>query len=318
MEFTEEQVYKAMGLEAPAQETTQPQAEVGANGQEVADPAAAVVTELATDSGVETPAETQTQEVDPAEPVDGKEQTPQQRRENAARRRQQETQMAIDQAVRKATAEAQAKHNAELEKIFAAAGLTDAATGQPITTAEQFNAWQQNFAKQQLERELKAGNLTPDVLNQVISQHPAVQAAQQLIQQNQQQAQQAKAEQARKNIEAEIAIIAKSDPTIKSAQDVFSSPNGAAIYEKVIKKGYTLSDAWYSVNRDRIQQHNQEAARLQAQASMRSKEHLQATGSVGAGAPTVPREEMDLYRMMNPNMTDEQIQRHYAKFKANK
>ncbi len=312
--FTEKQVYEAMGLEAPAQEDLQPQAEVGANGQEIADPAAAVATEPAADSGAETPTEPQTQDTDPAEPV---EQTPQQRRENAARRRQQEMQMAIDQAVQKATAEAEAKHNAELEKIFAAAGLTDAATGKPITTAEQFNAWQQSFAQQQLERDLKNGKLTPDVLNQAISQHPTVQAAQQLVRQNQQQVQQAKEEKARQAIEAEIAIIAKSDPTIKSAQDVFNGPNGAAIYDKVMK-GYSLSDAWHSENRERIQQHNQEAARLQAQASMRSKEHLQATGSVGAGAPTVPREEMAIYRMMNPGMTDEQIQRHYAKFKANK
>lgn len=315
MEFTEQQVYEAMGLETPKQEQVQSQADVGANEQEVADPAAAVATEPDTDSGAEAPTVTETQDTDPVAQV---EQTTQQRRENAARRRQQEMQEAIDQAVQKATAEAEAKHNAELEKIFAAAGLTDAATGQPITTAEQFNAWQQNFAKQQLERELKAGKLTPDVLNQAISQHPAVQAAQQLVRQNQQQMQQVKEEKARQAIEAEIAIIAQSDPTIKSAQDVFNSPNGAAIYEKVMKKGYSLSDAWHSENRERIQQHNQETARMQAQASMRSKEHLQATGAVGSGAPTVPREEMALYRMMNPGMTDEQIQRHYAKFKANK
>lgn len=315
MEFTEQQVYEAMGLETPKQEQVQSQADVGANEQEVADPAAAVATEPDTDSGAEAPTVTETQDTDPVAQV---EQTPQQRRENAARRRQQEMQEAIDQAVQKAIAEAEAKHNAELEKIFAAAGLTDAATGQPITTAEQFNAWQQNFAKQQLERELKAGKLTPDVLNQAISQHPAVQAAQQLVRQNQQQMQQVKEEKARQAIEAEIAIIAQSDPTIKSAQDVFNSPNGAAIYEKVMKKGYSLSDAWHSENRERIQQHNQEIARMQAQASMRSKEHLQATGAVGSGTPTVPRDEMALYRMMNPGITDEQIQRHYAKFKANK
>lgn len=314
MEFTEKQVYEAMGLEAPAQEDPQPQAAEGGNGQEVADPAAAVVTEPATDSGAEMPAETQPQGTEPAEPA---EQTPQQRRENAARRRQQETQEAIDQAVQKATAEAQAKHNAELEKIFAAAGLTDAVTGQPITTVEQFNAWQQNFAQQQLARELKAGNLTPDVLNQAISQHPAVQAAQQLVRQNQQQEQRAKEEKARQAMEAEIAIIAKSDPSIKTAQDVLNSPHGAAIYQKVMK-GYSLSDAWHSENRESIQQHNQEAARMQAQANLRSKEHLQPTGSVGTGAPTVPREVMDSYRMFNPNATDEQIQRHYAKFKAQK
>ena len=317
MDYTEKQIYEAMGLEAPAQEDPQTTAAEGGNGQEVADPAAAVAEDPATDtdSGAQAQADPQNQDTDPVDPV---EQTPQQRRVNAARRRQQEMQMAIDQAVQKATAEAQAKHNAELEKIFAAAGLTDAVTGTPITTAEQFASWQQNFAQQKLERDLKEGKLTPDDLNQAISQHPAVQAAQQLIQQNQLQMQQAKEEKARQAIEAEIAIIAKSDPTIKSAQDVFNSPNGAAIYEKVIKKGYSLSDAWHSENRERIQQHNQEAARLQAQASMRSKEHLQATGSIGAGAPTVPREEMALYRTMNPGMTDEQIQRHYAKFKANK
>lgn len=314
MEFTEKQVYEAMGLEAPVQEDPQTPAAEGGNEQEVADPAAAEGTDLATDTNVEDPAASQGEGAqEGAAP-----QTPQQRHENAARRRQQEMQTAIDQAVAQATADAEARHKAELEKIFAAAGLTDAATGQPITTAEQFNTWQQNFAQQKLERDLKDGKLTPDALNQAISQHPAVQAAQQLIQQNQLQMQQAKEEKARQAIEAEIAIIAKSDPSIKSAQDVFNSPNGAAIYEKVMKRGYSLSDAWHSENRERIQQHNQEAARLQAQASMRSKEHLQATGSIGAGAPTVPREEMALYRMMNPGMTDEQIQRHYAKFKANK
>lgn len=314
MEFTEKQVYEALGLEAPAQEDPQTPAAEGGNEQEVADPAAAEGTDSATDTSAEDPAASQGEGAqEGAAP-----QTPQQRHENAARRRQQEMQAAIEEAVAKANQEAEARHRAEMEKIFAAAGLTDAATGQPITTAEQFNTWQQNFAQQKLERDLKEGKLTPDALNQAISQHPAVQAAQQLIQQNQLQMQQAKEEKARQAIEAEIAIIAKSDPTIKSAQDVFNSPNGAAIYEKVMKRGYSLSDAWHSENRERIQQHNQEAARLQAQASMRSKEHLQATGSIGAGAPTVPREEMALYRMWNPGMTDEQIQRHYAKFKANK
>lgn len=317
MEFTEKQVYEAMGLEAPVQEDPQPQAEVGANGQEVADPATAAAEEPATEQDTHIPEQTDTSQGEGSQEETAP-QTPEQRHQNAARRRQQEMQAAIDQAVAQANADAEARHKAELEKIFAAAGLTDAATGQPITTAEQFNAWQQSFAQQQLERDLKNGKLTPDVLNQAISQHPTVQAAQQLVRQNQQQAQQAKEEKARQAIEAEIAIIAKSDPTIKSVQDVFNGPNGAAIYEKVIKRGYSLSDAWHSENRERIQQHNQEAARLQAQASMRSKEHLQATGSVGAGAPTVPREEMALYRMMNPGMTDEQIQRHYAKFKANK
>lgn len=316
MEFTEKQVYEAMGLEAPAQEDPQPQAEVGANGQEVADPAAAAAEEPATEQDTHIPEQTDTSQGEGSQEETAP-QTPEQRHQNAARRRQQELQAAVDQAVAQANADAEARHKAELEKIFAAAGLTDAATGQPITTAEQFNAWQQSFAQQQLERDLKNGKLTPDVLNQAISQHPTVQAAQQLVRQNQQQVQQAKEEKARQAIEAEIAIIAKSDPTIKSAQDVFNSPNGAAIYDKVMK-GYSLSDAWHSENRERIQQHNQEAARLQAQASMRSKEHLQATGAIGAGAPTVPREEMAIYRMMNPGMTDEQIQRHYAKFKANK
>lgn len=311
-EFTEKQVYEAMGLEAPQQEDPQTTAAEGGNGQEVADPAAAAAEEPATDTGAEDPGADQEEHQEGAAP-----QTPQQRRENAARRRQQEMQAAIDQAVAKANQEAEARHKAEMEKIFTAAGLTDAATGQPITTAEQFEAWQKNHNQQQLERDLKSGKLTPDALNLAISQHPAVQAAQQLVKQNQQQEQQAKEEKARQTIEAEIAIIAKSDPTIKTAQDVLNSPKGAAIYDKVMK-GYSLSDAWYSENREQIQQHNQEAARLQAQASMRSKEHLQPTGAIGAGAPTVPREEMKLYRMMNPGMTDEQIQRHYAKFKANK
>ena len=48
----------------------------------------------------------------------------------------------------------------------------------------------------------------------------------------------------------------------------------------------------------------------------RSKDHLQATGNArGAGAVSVPKDEMAMYRLLNPNATEAQIQAHYNKHK---
>ena len=112
-EFTEQQVYEALGLGAQVQEPAEPAAQTsepeGEQVQETADPAEEV---QRTDEGTktETPAVADTPD-DPEDDAaagtqEGKQPlTPEQRRENAAKRRQQELtrqQEAINQAVQAA------------------------------------------------------------------------------------------------------------------------------------------------------------------------------------------------------------------------
>ena len=103
MEVNQQQVYEALGVEQPQQE--QPQQR-------------------------EQPAQEQPQ---PGE------MSLEQRRENAARRRREETRAAIQEAV-----ESERTHaRRDVEQVLRDAGLTNPADGTPITNLEQYRAWKE-------------------------------------------------------------------------------------------------------------------------------------------------------------------------------
>lgn len=316
--ITEAQLYEAFGLTPSqeqgeqAQEPAAPAAEEqpgepaeGERVQEIAAPAAEEPQqpeeEPSTDPGTRG---------NPGKPPLSEEQ----RRVNAARRRQQEQQAAIDAAVR---AERE-RQSAMLGEIFSNAGLKNTFTGEPITNLEQFQAWNQQFADQQLQQELKAGKLTVEGLQQVVSQHPAVQQAQQLLDQQKalQQAQQEAANRAR--IEGELAEIAKLDPTIQGVADLLNMPTAAAFREHVAK-GHSFLDAFKLANMESIAAAKAEAAKQEAMNNARGKEHLRSPGNArGSGAASVPAAQMAMFRQMMPGASDAEIQKYYNHYLSRK
>ena len=197
-DFTEAQVYEAFGLEqgaqgqevaAPASDPEQAQTS-GENDQEVAAPEGGddngqgVATEpTADDAGPEDPESDAGEDIEPGKAP----QTTEQRRQNAARRRQQEQarhQAQIDQAVQAARQQMEEQHAAQMKEFFAKAGLKNTITGEPITNMDQFDTWNQQFSDAKLQRELKAGKLTPEGLATAIGNHPIVKQAQALIHQD--------------------------------------------------------------------------------------------------------------------------------------
>lgn len=326
-EMTEAKIYEALGLEMPAP------ADTGANVQEPAEPAQTQTESVEPTEGAN--------EQEPAEPADGdttpttgaqsepqqepdgdsgaeggsQVQTPEERRANAARRRQQEQQQAVDAAVAAARREEQEKAAANIKELFEKTGMKNTITGEPITTMEQLRAWQQDLRRQQLEKDLKAGKLTPEGLNQLIEDHPAVQQARQMAQQ---QTQQPQTEQQKAvfqaKIDGEMAEISKMDPTIKTPGDLLKMPKAKEFYAYV-QKGYSFLDSYKLTHIDEIGRRTAEAARQQAQASVRSKEHLKVTGnSRDQGAASVPAADMQIYRMLNPNVSEADIQKHYNNY----
>lgn len=327
-EMTEAKIYEALGLEPPKAETganvqepaepaqtqeTIQSSEEGANGQEIAAPAE--------DDTIAVPGTRSEPEEDPGDPAqdggaaDGSQvQTPEERRANAARRRQQEQQQAVDAAVAAARQEEQAKSAAAIKELFEKAGMKNTITGEPITTVEQMQQWQKQMRMAQLEKDLKAGKLTADGLNQLIADHPDVQKANEIQrQQEQQELQQAQAE-ARARIETEIAEIGKLDPAIKSTGDLLKMPKAKEFYAYV-QKGYSFIDSYRLTHFEEITQRNAEAARQQAQAAARGKEHLTVVGnSRNTGAASVPHDQMQLYRMLNPGASEADIQKHFNNY----
>lgn len=325
-EFTEQQVYEALGLGAQAQEPAEPAIQTpepeGAQVQEPAAPA----------EEVQEPAEgTQTEptavadapddpEDDAAEGTQAAKQplTPEQRRENAAKRRQQEQQAqraAIDQAVQAAVRQEQDKHEGILKEFFAKAGLKNTITGEPITSMEQFDTWNQQFNEAKLQRDLKAGKLTPEGLATAIGNHPIVKQAQQLVSQDAaaKQAQQTAA--AREKIEGEIAEIHKLDESIGTLEDLMQAPYWPQLYA-MTKRGYSIKDAHLLLNHDRLEQAKIEAAKQASLNNARGKDHMTATAAPrGVGSISVPAADLAMFRQFNPGATDAEIQAYYNKYK---
>lgn len=318
--LTEEGLFRAFGLGEKAQAVAEPAAKEsstadaasGAQEQGLAAPASA---DAPTDSPNTEPAVV-TENVesgDSGASADKQPLTEQQRRENAARRRQQEQQAAVDKAVADALKKEREQNAQAMAAFFAKAGLKNTHTGAPITNMEEYKAWEKQSADKQLEADLKAGRLTPEGLARAIGNHPLMQQAQSLIDRDAvaEQARQQAADQAR--IDAEIARIHEVDPSINSVADFMNMPNYDR-FKELVDRGYSFEHAHYLVNREKIEASRAEAARQQAMANARGKEHLApAAGSRGEGALPVPGNVMAMYRKLNPGMSEAQIIAHYNK-----
>lgn len=312
MNFTEQQVYEALGLgekvqepAKPAEQGTEPPAEKPVEAEQTTEvPAEPEAQAGGEPNQTEKPEEGAQQQVMP----------PEQRRENAARRRQEEQRIAIDRAVQEAIQQEREKNSAEMLEFFAKAGLKNTVTGQPITNMEEFRAWNEQFNRAKLERELKEGKLTPEGLDTAIGSHPAIKQAQQLAADRQEQEKAKKADEIKAMIDAEVAEIHKLDASINSLEDLLRAPYGQELYA-MTQRGYSIKDAHFLLNHERLEQAKLEAARQQAMAGARNKDHLTGTGTPrGGGAISVPSSDLAMFRQFNPGASDAQIQEYYNKY----
>lgn len=324
MELTEAKIFEAFGYPEKAAESAEREAAgqkaaEGAKGQEVAEPA-----QTGTEAVVEEPAETATGGQEGGEagtgegnpPEGNPAQTEQERRENAARRRKQEQQAAVDQAVAQARQEMQAEQAKVWEKFFEGAGFTNNITGQPIRTKEEYDAWQAQYAQKQIQEQLQKGELTQEVLQQVISQNPIVQQAQQLVQADAEAKQQAQDAKEQQRIQGEIAEITKMNPAIRSVADLAKMPQKEFdAFKAYVDRGYSFLDSYKLSHFEQLTASRAEAARNAALNNARGKDHLTATQNPGgAGDKSVPPAQLALYRKLNPNASMEDIQKHWNKY----
>lgn len=332
MGITEAKLYEAFGLTpqesgAQEQETAAPAADAETENpekgtqeqstagteQETAESEVEAETENEPDAVSDGPKEEGDQTDDGA----GEEKKPltaEQRRANAARRRAQEQQAATQKAVQEAIQAEQLRSQKQLEEVLAQAGLKNPVTGEQIATLEDFRKWGREAADARLQKDLQTGKLTRETLDQLIAAHPAVQQAQQL-QENvrQQQAQQRSADE-RARIDGQLAKITEINPKIKGLGDILAMDTAPAFRDNVAK-GMDFYDAYLLANMDAMAEDKARRAVQAAQDKSRGKEHLQATGNArGSGSVSVPHDQMKLYRMMNPKMTDAQIQAHYNQY----
>jgi len=145
------------------------------------------------------------------------------------------------------------------------------------------------------QQEAQKAGIDPNLINNLVSNHPTVQKANQFIEQMSQQ-------QAQSMLNSEIAELAEEYPDLKlkTLADVKNLPNAEAVLAKA-QKGYTLLDAYVSVNREEIRNQAREQGAQQTIRNIGSKSHLgtEKSGNAPQGKEVeISPEKMRVWKSM--------------------
>ncbi len=309
MEITEEKLYAAFGVQKDAGEKESDDADQIEEAETETEDG-----QTADNASDDEPAEEQEPVAETESETEGDGQSVEERRENAARRRQAEQQAAIDAAVQAALEKQRQQYDAERAEFFQQAGVVNPFTNEPITNMDEFRAWREEQDNRKLQKELQSGKLTKETIDGLIDQHPAVQAARQAQEQEAARAQKAQEQAFLQNVEEQLKEIRKTDPSIQNVSDLMNRPYSQAFYEAV-QRGNNFQDAFYLATRGMQFEDVEEKARQSAINNLTGKNHLKATGIGGRAGANVSPEEREMYRLFNPHVTDQEIQKFQNKFK---
>lgn len=290
-EFNEEYYFEQFGVSP--QTTDSEEAEVSENPEE-------------------TPEDVHEPETEPnEEPVDAQ---PEESDEGAGKPKQTKKENAqFAAARRKAEAERDAaieaerqKAKADVDALIADMGLENPYTNQPITTKAEYDEYKATHAQKQQEQRLRDMDMTQEQYDEYVGNLPEVQQARKI-------AEETKKQQYEAWIQQEIAEITKINPAIRTAQDLASDPR----YDKILpmlNNNYRLVDAYKLAYMDDL---TSRTGRQQA-INRQGKAHMTSTQSRGGDGPVnVPADEMDMFRRLVPDATDDEIGKFYNRMVHN-
>lgn len=293
-----------------------PETTTGAEETEIAAPSEETGTTTATAQGVE--------EQEAAAPaVEGEEDPEQLQTEAPEQEPKTDRDAQFAAARRKAEAErdaaiAQAKEDAQrqVDEFFKNSGLMNPYTGQPITTRAEYEAYRERFEADQKAKLMEKAGITQEEFQAFVQGLPEVRAARQAKAEAEAAARQAREQEAKARVDEQLRQIQAIDPTVKELGDLAKLDTYPKLYD-MVKRGYSILDAYRLANYDTLTQRAAEASRKAAINSVQSKQHLKATESRGGGAIPVPDSVLEEYRVLNPGATKEEIQKHYQNYMKN-
>ena len=122
----------------------------------------------------------------------------------------------------------------------------------------------------------------------------------------------ARARQREALIQSQLRQISELDPEVKSLEDLTHTERYGQLYA-LVRRGYTLLDAYKLANFDRLTRRAELAAAQRYRNALDGVRHLTATQTRGAGCP-VPADVAAQYRALNPGISDGEIARHYQRY----
>lgn len=328
-----------LGLSEPeggkGQEVTEPAAanipaDEGGRVQEITDPVEAGVTETNTESvsnggnsddagavaqGANDTSEGGSQtEQKPKETNEKKPQTEAERREQAKLRREREK-AELEASIRKEEAD---KRDAQVKRILSALGVKDSANGgKAVESYEEFEKLQARQRTAQMQRDLKAGKLTPETLGTAVLETPEIKEVLQAAKDAKAAAEEAqgkaKLAQFNANMQTELAEIRKLNPNIQSTDDIVRMETGPE-FARLVRTGLRPSEAYKLANFEQLQSSARNAAEQAARNAAAGKAHMQPTPAKGQAQVSVPEDYKQNMRRYNKGITDAEIAKYYAKY----
>lgn len=216
----------------------------------------------------------------------------------------------------------EARRQAEaVDKAYADAyaGQVNPFTGQPIRSKADHDALQQQMTQnrqQQVQERLRTLGLEPGDIEALISGHPAIQQAEQLVAEAKARQEEHQRAQAREWYAGELREIAALDPSVTDLETLKAKdPEQFSAMLGLVSKGVGLGQAYKMLNFDALMQRQGAASAQQERNRAAGKAHLVPTKGLGTGADVdVPEDVRQMYRAMNPGMTDGEIRKEYAAY----
>lgn len=207
-----------------------------------------------------------------------------------------------DAAVQKAREEAERKAAQDMDAVIADMGLENPYTNQPIRTKAEYDAYKATHAEREHAQRLRDMDMTEDQYQEYVDELPEVKEAKRITEETRQA-------QMKARVEQEIREVSKLNPAIQSAEDLARDEKYDEILERIKETGVSIVDAY------RLAHYDDLTSRRGRQQAINSagKSHMTSTKSRGEGGLSVPSEELDWYRQLNPGASEEQIARHYNK-----
>ena len=213
------------------------------------------------------------------------------------------------------TAAAQARVDAVYADLFA--GQTNPYTGQPIRTEADFRAYREARTRQEREEQILSAGVDPTALRGMVDD--AVKPLREEVQRQRLESVNAEARNVTARAQAAIrqgleAVRVKYDSGIQTLEDIAAMPTGAA-FRSYVEKGLSIEDAFYMANREAVDKRRMEAARQAGIKQASGKRHMTPMPGAAGEAPYVatPRQR-EMYREINPNATDDEINAAYGEF----
>ena len=239
------------------------------------------------------------------------EQTTEENAAYAAARRKAEAAAAAE--VARVRAEAAKEKERAVAEAYRKMGLINPHTGKSITNEAEYEEYAARQAEQQKRDFLSQSGMSEEEYNAFVAGLPEVAEARRREAENAAAVQRMRQAEAEARITAEINEIAKLDSRIKSVEDLANQENYDTFYD-LVKKGYSMVDAYKLANFDKLTSQTAAAERQKALTLAASKDHLRSTRARGEGAAAVPADVRAMYRMLNPDEAEAEIKAHYNKY----